>query len=187
MRFRRSGTAPAGSAGSRPTGCSVRRWSCVGTASGPSSRIFSSAAAGVALGCGIRSLDPTHRTLFTTLEQNYLRGDVTVGSADRVSRFGRRFRQPGISVGYGPVAASRPTGLSSARRTRFTAFDPRAVRYVGSRSTRFIEIVRIRPESSNVGSSIATTVPTGMLMCCSQAEVKRTARLAKKCPEGVAQ
>ena len=42
---------------------------------------------GVALGCGIRSLDPTHRTLFTTLEQNRLRGDVTVGSVDCVSRF----------------------------------------------------------------------------------------------------
>ena len=55
---------------------------------------------GVALGCGIRSLDPAHRTLFTTLEQNRLRGDVTVGSADRVFRFGKEV----------PTARNFPSG-----------------------------------------------------------------------------
>lgn len=40
----------------------------------------------LALGSDIRSDDPSHREIFTTLEQNRLRGDVTVGTAAGTSR-----------------------------------------------------------------------------------------------------
>ena len=116
----------------------------------------------VALGSGIRN-DAPPRELFTTMEQNRLRGEVVAGTS------GGRERCSGFTTTGAAISCSTNRRCGSR---------PPCNTANGTRSTPSTATARTRPGSSNAGWSTAATRPAAMPMrsCPAGMRSRRRAR-----------